>query len=517
MERPAAETPPSPWGRWWVAPLLALGTALLYARVAGHQFLHYDDNVYVTENPRVLGGISWEGVVWAFTSPEAWYGFPLDWLSHMLDVQLFGPSPAAHHLVNAALHAVNAALVYLALARLTRQPGRSLAVAALFAAHPLRVEVVAWVAERKELLAALFGLLALRAYAWYAERPEVRRYLLVAVLFAASLLSKPMWVTLPFLLLLLDLWPLRRTWPLRRLAIEKVPLLALALATTAVAFLAQGHGGALRGGELGLGARLAYAPVSYTLYVWKTVWPSSLSAYYPHPGSGLPAWQALAAALLVAALTAAALAQARRRPWIAVGWLWFLGTLVPVIGLVKAGAHGIADRYTYLPGIGLLLAGVWILAELGERLRAGRWVRIAACASVMVLGAATWRQQGYWSDQVTLFTHAVEVTERNGMAHHVLSQGLAAEGRYPEALLHAREAARLEPANARVRKNLGYVLYRLGLLDEAIAELEAAVALEPDYAEAHGNLGIAYGRRGRSADAMRELRLEQQLRGTSRR
>ncbi len=512
MSGPAAVAPRSPWARAWIAPLLGLGTLLLFAQVAGHQFLHYDDNVYVTENPLVLRGLSWEGVRWAFTSPEAWYGYPLDWLSHMLDVQLFGASPAAHHLVNAVLHGVNAALVYLALARLTRMPGRSLAVAALFAAHPLRVEVVAWVSERKELLAALFGLLALRAYARYAERPGARRYLLVALLFLASLLAKPMWVTLPFLLLLLDVWPLRRARE-RRLVLEKLPLLALAAAASIVAFLAQRHGGALRGAELGLGSRLGFAMVSYAQYVAKTLWPSSLSAYYPHPGSSLPAWQAAGAALLVAALTAASLAQARRRPWLAVGWLWFVGTLVPVIGIVKAGGHGIADRYTYAPGLGLLVAIVWSLAELGERLRAGRAVPLAASAAVVVLSAVSWRQQAYWSDQVTLFSHAVQVTERNGMAHHVLSQGLAAEGRYPEALQQAREAARLEPGNARVRKNLGYVLYRLGLVDEAIAELEAAVALEPDWAEAHGNLGIAYGRKGRMEEAMRELSLERQLRG----
>lgn len=506
------EAPRSPWARPWVAPLLGLATLLLYAQVAGHRFLHYDDNVYVTENPLVLRGLSWEGVVWAFTSPEAWYGFPLDWLSHMLDVQLFGASPGAHHLVNAVLHAVNAALVYLALARLTRQPGRSLAVAAIFAAHPLRVEVVAWVSERKELLAALFGLLALWAHARYAERPGVRRYLLVAGLFAASLLAKPMWVTLPFLLLLLDLWPLRR--PLaRRLVLEKLPLLALSGAATLVAYLAQQHGGALRGGaELGLGARLGYALVSYAQYLGKTLWPAGLSVYYPHPGASLPGWQVAFAALLLAALTTAAVAQARRRPWLPVGWLWFLGTLVPVIGIVKAGGHGIADRYTYLPTLGLLVAAVWAVAELGERRRDGRALPFAAAAAALALGAASLRQQAYWSDQVTLFSRAVELDARNGMAHHVLSQGLVAEGRLLEAARHAREAARLEPGNARVHKNLGYVLYRLGLVDEAIDELRAAIAIDPDYAEAHGNLGFAYGRKGWAEEAMKELALERELR-----
>jgi tetratricopeptide (TPR) repeat protein len=496
--------------------VLGIGTFLLFSRVAGHAFLHYDDNVYVTENPRVLQGLSLGGVVWAFTDPDAWYGYPLSWLSHMLDVQLFGLRAGAHLLVNALLHAVNAVLVYRVLARLTGSSGRSAAVAVLFAVHPLHVEAVAWLSERKELLSASFGLLALHAYARYAERAGARRYAVVGVLFAASLLAKPMWVTLPFLLLLLDVWPLRRTGGIGRLAIEKLPLLALSLAASIVTMVAQGHGGALRGLDLTVGARLAYVPVSYVLYLWKTFWPRALSAYYPHPGSSLPLWQAAGAAVALGAITALAVHQRKARPWLPLGWLWFAGMLVPVIGVVKAGGHGIADRNMYAPSIGLFLALVWGLAELAERLDARRAAQVLAGILVAILAALTWRQIGYWSDQVTLFTHAVEVTERNGMAHHILSQGLLAEGRDAEALLHAREAARLEPGNARVRKNLGYAYYRMGLVDEAIAELRAAIAIDPDYAEAHGNLGIAYGRKGRFEEAAREMGLERRLRASVR-
>jgi tetratricopeptide (TPR) repeat protein len=496
--------------RAWVALLLGAGALALYVRVAGHQFLHYDDVFYVTRNRHVLAGLTWSGVGWAFSNVDAWNWHPLTWLSHMLDVQLFGPRAGAHLLVNASLHAVNAVLVYMVLARLTGRPGRSLLVAALFAVHPLHVESVAWVSQRKDVLSTLFGLLALWAYAAYARRPGLGRYLLVALLFAASLMAKPMWVTLPFVLLLLDFWPLERKDGFGRLALEKLPLLAMSAAASAVAVLAQGD--ALRGLELGLQARLGNAALSYLGYVGKTFWPVSLSVFYPHPGSDLPPWPAVGAALVVMALTGAAISQMRRRPWITVGWLWFVGMLVPVIGLVQVGGQAMADRYTYAPGIGLLVVLVWSAAEFAETSHATRLARVVAAAVVAILSALTWHQIGFWSDHVTLFTHAVEVTRDNGLAHHTLSQGLAEQGRWPEALAHARAAVRLEPRIARVHKNLGYILYRAGFLDESIAELRQAIALEPDYAEAHGNLAIALGRKGLMDEAAQEMALERRLR-----
>lgn len=512
---------PGQVGRWsvsWVVPLLlGAGTFLLFAQVANHQFLLYDDNVYVTQNPHVLAGLTWEGVVWAFTSPDAWYGYPLDWLSHMLDVQLFGARAGAHLLVNAGLHAANAVGWYLVLSRMTKMPLRSAVVAALFALHPLHVEAVAWVSERKELLSTLFGILALAAYARYADRPRPLRYLLVAAAFGTSLLAKPMWVTFPFLLLLLDRWPLRREEPLSRLLAEKVPLLALAAGASWIAFEAQRHGGALRdAGELPIGARLAYVPVSYVLYLWKTLWPARLSPFYPHPGVHLQAPLVAAAAVLVAAMTVVAAASARRRPWVAVGWFWFLGTLVPALGILQAGAHGIADRYTYLPLVGLFLAAVWGLADLAERLGIRPVALAVAAGALAACAAMTWRQTAYWADHVTLFTHALDVTEQNGLAHHVLSQGLAEEGRWNEAVAHAREAARLEPGLAQVHKNLGYMLYRTGSVDEAIHEFRAAIAIQPGYAEAHGNLAFAYARMGDREAAMREFALERELRSQPR-
>jgi tetratricopeptide (TPR) repeat protein len=544
------------WGNAWVrrgaAVGLALSTLALYAQVRGHAFLHYDDNMYVTENPVVLQGLTWQGFLWAWTSLDAFNWHPLTWLSHMLDVELFGLDAGAHHLVNAALHAANAAVLFVVLATMTGAAGPSLVVAALFAVHPMHVESVAWVSERKDLLSTLFGFAGLGAYARYARRPGAWRYAAVAISFAASLMAKPMWVTFPFLLLLLDFWPLGRVqrigpasappppgpgdrptsspspegavldvsdarirpgesaspagrgpaarrlpaFPLSRLLLEKLPLLALSAASSAITVLAQERGGAIRGLEIGFGARLANAAVSYVAYLARTAWPVGLSPQYPHAGSALPAWKAAAAALLLAAVTGLALAGARRMPWLAVGWLWFLGMLVPVIGLVQVGAQSMADRYSYVPLVGLFVAVAWGGAALVASRGLGPPLAVAASAAVVALAAATWRQVDHWATHESLFRHAVTVNPANGLAHHILSQGLAAAGKLDEALAHAREAVRLEPGLARVHKNLGYVLFRVGLVDESIASLRTAVALQPDYAEAYQNLAVAYARKG---------------------
>lgn len=525
---------PLPRSTWAAAAVLAAATLVLYAGVRGHAFLHFDDDLYVTDNPQVLAGLGGRGVAWALTTLHAANWHPLTWLSHMADVTLFGLEPGAHHLVNAAIHAVNAGLLLLVLARLTGAPARSAAAALLFAVHPLRVEAVAWVAERKELLGALFGLLMLAAYVRYARRPSARRYLLVLAAFAASLLSKPTWVTAPFLLLLLDVWPLRRlalpgtrgppadpgapaaparTWG--ALLLEKLPLLAISAAVSVLVVIAQRRGGAVASFEqVGLCGRAANAIVSVARYLGNTLWPSRLGALYPWPPGGWGAAEIAGAAALVALLTGLALWGVRRWPFASVGWCWFLGALVPMIGLVQVGSQAMADRYTYLPGIGLTVGIVWSIAaaieERGRTVRAA--VGIAALAAAAALALVTARQVGAWHDQETLFRQALAVTGPNPRAHLILSQALAAQGRYLDALGPAREAVRLDPAAARARKNLGFVLYRAGLLDEAIPELEAAVALDPGYAEAHGNLAIAYGRKGRFEDAAREMRLEQQLR-----
>jgi hypothetical protein len=449
----------------------------------------------------------------------------------MLDVELFGMRPGGHHLANVLLHGLSSGLLFLVLASATGAVGRSLAVAALFAVHPLNVEPVAWIAERKELLSTLFGLSAVGAYVRYARSPSAGRYGLVLGAFALSLLAKSMWVTIPFLFLLLDFWPLGRLRlapagdsgaagshvPVRALLVEKAPLLALSAVAAGLTLAAQTGGAATEAISVGPGARVANAVVSYAAYAGKAVWPAGLSAFYPHTRGQVPGAELLAAAAFLVVVTALALRLLRSAPWLATGWFWFVGTLVPVIGLVQVGAQGMADRYAYLPAIGLFIVAAWGGHRLAGRVGSGVPLGIGAVLVAGALALVTWRQIDLWSDDFTLFLHAAEVTPGNGIAHLRLSQALAARDAYAEALLHGREAVRLEPENPRAHKNLGYVLYRLGLVDDAIAELQAAIALAPDYAEAHGNLAIAYGRKGMTPQAMDEMRNEMRLRsGTPR-
>jgi Flp pilus assembly protein TadD len=485
--------------------LLFAATALLYAQVVGHPFIHFDDNRYVTENLQVQQGLSWANVWWALTTLHASNWHPLTWLSHMLDVELFGLRPGAHHAVNALLHATNAVLLFVTLGRMTRAPGRSLVVALLFAAHPLHVESVAWVAERKDLLSTSFGLLAMWVYARHAERPTARRYAATLVFFGLSLLAKPMWVTLPFLLLLLDVWPLQRLaatplpdegatpgrprLPARQLVLEKAPLFALAIASCAMTIVAQHQGGAMTGLELGVAPRVGNALVAYVRYVAKTVFPAQLAVYYPHPAGGLSPWTALGAGVLLLLGTVLAVRLRRSWPWVLVGWLWFLGTLVPVIGLVQVGAQSMADRYTYLPTIGLFIAATWSAHAAARGPRAQLAFRAGAAAIVGLLAGVTWHQLGYWSSHEGLFRHALDVTEENAVAHGTLSEGLRLDGRLEEAAVHAREAVRLDPRGPRHWNNLGVLTRELHQLPDARQALAEAVRLDPRYAIAWSNLG----------------------------
>lgn len=498
--------PGSARGRWIVSAALFVGALALYASVAGHPFIHFDDNRYVTENPVVKAGLTWRGVAWAFGSLQVSNWHPLTWLSHMIDVELFGVSPGAHHVVNAVLHAANAVLLFLALGRLTGAPGRSALVAALFAVHPTHVESVAWVAERKDVLSTLLGLLALWSWAGYARRGGWGRYLSVVAWMAASLLAKPMWVTLPFLLLLVDVWPLQR-WDrspipvdpgpppcprvgMGRLVAEKLPLLALSAASSVVTVIAQARGGAVTGLELDVATRVGNAAVSYVRYLGKTAWPWPLAIYYPHPSGGLPAWQAVTAAAIVLAASAGAVAAARRAPWLALGWFWFLGTLVPVIGILQVGAQAMADRYTYLPTIGLFIVVAWGGAALAARWQAGAAARALAAAALVALAAVTWRQVGLWSDHVTLFRHALAVEPPSGVALGVLSEGLRRSGRLDEALLRAQQAIELAPGSVRHWNNLAISYRDLRRLPEAREALREAIRIDPSYATSWLNLGL---------------------------
>ncbi len=493
--------------------LAALGLAALafaaFVPALRCGFVNFDDPSYVSKTPQVLGGLSREGVRWAFTTFRVANWHPLTWLSLQLDASLWGAEPRGFHLTNVLLHAANAALLFLALRALTGGFWRSAAVALLFAMHPLRVESVAWVSERKDVLCAFFGLLAPGAYARYVQAPALGRYLAVLALFALSLMAKPMLVTLPCLLLVLDWWPLARArarsdW--RKLAAEKLPLFALAAASAAITYHAQVYERAV--GDLGrfpLSVRAGNAAVSYVAYLSKTVWPVNLAVFYPHPGAAVPAWQVAAAALLLAALTAVAVALRRRAPYVLAGWLWYLGMLVPVIGLVQAGSQAYADRYTYLPQVGLLVALCWGIADLARgRTRAALAAAVVAAAA---LAGVTWIQLGVWRNSVTLWEQDLEVAGPSAPALLGLGEGLEAQGRDEEAIPRYRQALECDPDSVVAHSNLGGLLCGRGELDEAEHLLRKAIALQETFAPAHANLGNVLFRRGDLEEAARENKL----------
>ncbi|MBI5440977.1 MAG: tetratricopeptide repeat protein [Deltaproteobacteria bacterium] len=513
----ATGSPASPEGARAFAPtvacvlLLAL-TIAVYARTAHHGFLNLDDPAYVTENPRVNRGLTAENVVWAFTGTAAANWHPVTWLSHMADVELFGVRPGPHHLVNVAIHVLCSLLLYRLLAELTGARWKGLSVAALFALHPLHVESVAWVAERKDVLSCLFLLLTLLAYARYARRPAAGSYLLALGLFAVGLMAKPMLVTLPVLLLLLDYWPLGRfgegaARPSRgmwRLLGEKVPFLLLSLLSSAVTIYAQRAGGAVNTLEVRPpGLRVQNALVAYAKYLGSTLFPRDLAIYYPFPVSiGLT--ESLGALLLLAAISAAAYRLRARRPYLAVGWAWFLVTLLPVIGLLQVGSQARADRYTYIPLIGVFVAVVWGASDLAAGWKAKRAILgTAGAAVVLACAAATWGQLGYWRDPVLLYRHALESTAGNYVVLNNLGSALSERGDKEGALRAFEEAVRAWPESSAAESNLGDVLADLGRLPEAVSHLERALALDPTNARAEMNLARALAGLGAVADAVR--------------
>ena len=492
----------------WICLGLAAATVTVYAAVGSHPFLNFDDPQYVAENPHVAGGLTPNAAAWAWRAAHAGNWHPLTWLSHMLDVELFGLDAGRHHLVSVALHAANAMLLFLAWRRLTGALWRSALVAALFAVHPTHVESVAWIAERKDVLSTLFWLLAMLAYARYGARPSPRRYALVAVAFAAGLAAKPMVVTLPFVLLLLDVWPLQRhaTVAPRRLLLEKAPLVALSFAASLVTFLVQREAGAVRSLDaLPVSRRLANAALGYWEYVWITVWPVDLALLYPQPGGSRLA-AALIAALALAAVTAVAVTVRERHPYLLTGWGWFLGTLVPVIGLVQVGSQRIADRYTYIPTIGLFVVAAWGLPAVSRQLRLPRAAPVlTAAAMIGACAALAHAQVSRWSSSVTIWAHTVAVTRDNARAHNHLGHALAAAGRDDEARRHYDAALRLRPDYPEALNNLGALLAKRDETGAAIAAFTRAVALTPRLPHAQGNLGLALVHAGRPDDAIGPL------------
>ena len=492
----------------WISGLLVALILLVYEPVRRHEFVNFDDAQYVSGNPMVTAGLSWRGAAWAFTTSHAGNWHPLTWLCHMLDVDLFGLDPGAHHLVNVALHLTNTLLLFGLLLFMTGALGPSAFVAAMFGVHPLHVESVAWVAERKDVLSTCFGFLALWCYAGYVRRPGVARFAALLFLFALALLAKPMWVTLPFVLLLLDAWPLGRLGrgPIRSLVIEKLPLLALSVTSSIVTIVVQRQAGAIRGLEaLRLLRRIGNACVAYVVYVIQTLFPADLAPIYPYPAPHPLATLAAGAALL--GLSIGAWRARQRKPYLFVGWAWYLGTLVPVIGLVQVGSQPWADRYTYLPMVGLLIILAWGIPEMLRTWR-HRDVALTASAALAIVASAfaSHTQVQHWRTSVALWQHALAVTTDNARAQHNLAHAFALQGRAGEAVPHYLEALRLNPGSAETHNNLGHAYAELGEQDEAIPHYVEAIRLQPDYAAPHKNLGRALASQGKTSEAIPHYR-----------
>jgi tetratricopeptide (TPR) repeat protein len=491
---------------------LILLTLAAYAPVRGNDFVNYDDDLYVTRNGMVVRGLTPSSVAWAFTSTSRSNWHPLTWLSHMLDCQLFGLDPAGHHATSVLLHLINVVLLLTLLHAATGAFWRSLVVAGLFALHPLNVESVAWIAERKNVLSTVFAWWVVLAYGAWVRRPSPMRYALVMLALVLGLMAKPMLVTWPFVLLLWDVWPLGRfslAAPDRaaalRLVREKVPLFLVAFASAAVTFVVQRRGGAISDDVPPLW-RLLNAVVGYGEYLTKTLWPVHLAVLYPHPGTTLSWTKVLVSAIGLLALTAAVIRGRRRHPAAAVGWAFYVGTLVPVIGLVQVGGQAIADRYAYIPLVGVFIAAVW---TLDEALRLPRALRAGGVATLfIVLAALTHREVGYWRDTLTLFERALAVTERNHIAHNIVGVELMHTD-LPAALRHLQTTAELGPTYGIGRINLGVALTAAGRGQEAIPHFEAALASNPRSAAAHAGVGLALSDVGRLDEAI--VHLEQAI------
>ena len=540
----------------WICLFLVLSTLLIYFQVGTFEFDNYDTGKYVYDNRHVKAGLTAKSIKWAFTTVYFSNWHPLTWLSHMLDVQLYGLHPGRHHLTNVLFHIANTILLFVILRRMTGKLWQSAFVAALFALHPLHVESVAWVAERKDVLSTLFGLMVLWSYTRYVQNPSVDKYVPVLLFFILGLMTKPMMVTLPFVLLLLDYWPLRRLHvdtakqieqpatqgPVKwSLFVEKLPLVIVSAASCVVTLYAQRAGDSIVSMNVyPIHIRIANALNSYVGYIGKMIWPAKLAVIYPYDRM-VPAWQTWTACFLILGLTVLSMKCYKSRPWFPVGWLWFLGTLVPVIGLVQVGSQAMADRYTYVPAVGLFIIVAWGLFE-----SLARWayqkLNFAVIAVVIsgVLMVVTWQQIGYWKNSVTLFQRAVDVTANNFIAENNLGHGLLMDGKFAEAAEHFKKSLEINPKFAIAYLNMGLVLsqedkpeealeayakalvqkpdfavvynlvgkthYRLGNTEQAVLNYQQAIAADTAFAEAHNNLGKALFRLGKHDEAFASYR-----------
>lgn len=494
---------------------LVLCTLSVFWQVKDFDFVNYDDDLYVFENSLVKEGVTLKGIYWSFQTTQGGNWHPLTWFSHMMDVEMYGLSPGRHHLTNVFFHTINTLLIFLIFRRMTGKDWQSGVVAILFAIHPFHVESVAWVSERKDCLSAFFGMLTIWAYFRFADQQSIKRYLVVLFFFALGLMAKPMLVSLPFVLLLLDFWPIRRfcfekTEGIRKnrrtilsLLGEKLPLFFFSLVTGVVTYFAQQQSGAVRSLEVySLPTRMANALVSYVLYLKKMIWPFDLAVPYPHPGM-VPIWKSATAFLVLMTITFIVIKSWRRHPYLVVGWLWYIGTLIPVIGIVQVGSQAMADRYIYLPSVGLFIIISWGGAELALKWRVGKRILVAITASIfMILIITTWFQIRYWKNSITLLRHAIDVTENNYVAYNNLGVSLAEKNRLTEAIHYYSEGLKINPHYIKLHNNLGDAFLRMGRIDEAIRHFEKALQIKPAYAKALLNMGNALLAQDKPDDAI---------------
>ncbi len=501
----------------FVLVLLAIVTLSLYWQLRNSDFVNYDDNVYVTENANVKSGLTFENIRWAIVTPVARNWHPVTLLSLMLDYQLFGQNPGAFHITSVIFHTASALLLFLVFKSMTGCLWRSAFVAALFALHPLHVESVAWISERKDVLSTFFWILTMAAYLRYVRRPGLKRYMLVLLAFVLGLLSKAMLVTLPFTLLLLDYWPLNRlgfTRPkLTGLIKEKVPLFILSAVFCVITFLAQSVGGTMRSLEMiPIDTRIANALVSYVKYIQKMIVPTDLAALYPHPGGRLGVSEAAIAGVILIVVSVLVIRYSKRRPYLALGWLWYIGTLAPVIGIVQVGAQAMADRYTYVPLTGIFVIIAWGMPDILSRWRyRGIVLAPAGCLIIAALTALTWIQIGYWQNSITLFEHTLAVTRNNYTAHNNLATALDEAGRSNEAIEHYQKTLKINPNYVKARYNLGNAYQNLGKFDQAIEQWSSVLRLDQSHVQAHNNLGVALVRQGKYDQAIEHYRKVIQL------
>jgi Flp pilus assembly protein TadD len=500
---------------------LAIITFAIYWPVFGNEFVNYDDTNYITENPHVLHGLNWSDLKWAFTTSHTGYAHPVTWLTHQLDYQLFGVWAGGHHLTNLLIHTVNSLLLFLLFWRITRDLWPSAFVAALFAIHPLHVESVAWAAERKDVLSAFFFLLMLHAYTVYAKKRETWGYVMALGCFVLGILSKPMLVTGPAVLLLFDYWPLRRITfesgrvdssrriSIKKLIIEKVPFAVVAVGWSILTFALQKEAGIV--GQQGIGFRIANAFVSYAVYFFDSFWPQNLAVLYPYPLT-LPWGQLAAAVVLLFLVSGLCFLRRKTSPHLVAGWLWYLGMLVPVIGIIQVGAQARADRYTYLPQIGLWFALSWELVVLTKAWPfRHRLLSISAAAVLVVLSACTWNQTKVWRSSESLWRHTLAVTSDNFVAHYNLGHVLGQQRKYDEAILHFNEVLRMSPDFFDALLNMGITLFEQGKLDEAITYYRRALGVQPQSSKAHMQLALALVQQGKNDEALQEFRKAAEL------